>query len=147
MCEGVLAKQMKLKKLQATLTAGERALRLVLQQVILQLTAVGKRLVALATLEGGWSLVAHLMTLQVGVGGKLHAALRANVAATSFMLYFMSTEFTGVCETTATKTTTVGLDICVLQHVPLQVAGLGEALLAHGALVWPCALMRQQVSL
>lgn len=138
---------MKLKKLQATLTAGERALRLVLQQVILQLAAVGERLVALATLEGGWSLVAHLMTLQVGIGGKLHAALRANVAATSFVLYLVSTEFTGVCEAPATKTATVGLNVGVLQHVSLQVAGLGEALLAHGALVWPCALMRQQVGL
>lgn len=66
---------MQLKELQATLTAGEGALRLVLQQVILQLAAVGKRLVALATLEGGRSLVAHLMTLQVGIGRKLHAAL------------------------------------------------------------------------
>lgn len=138
---------MKLKKLQATLTAGERALRLVLQQVILQLAAVGERFVALATLEGGWSLVAHLMTLQVGIGGKLHAALRANVAATSFVFYLMCTEFTGVCKATATKTATIGLNIGVLQHVPLQVAGLGEALLAHSALVWPCALMRQQVRL
>ncbi len=138
---------MKLKKLQATLTAGERALRLVLQQVILQLAAVGERLVALATLEGGWSLVANLMTLQVGISGKLHSALRANVAATSFVLYLVSTEFTGVCEATATKTATVGLNVGVLQHMPLQVAGLGEALLAHGALVWPRALMCQQVRL
>lgn len=66
---------MQLKKLQATLTAGKGALRLVLQQVILQLAAVGERLVALATLEGGRSLVADLMTLQVGIGWKLHAAL------------------------------------------------------------------------
>lgn len=138
---------MQLKELQATLTAGEGALRLVLQQVILQLAAVSERLVALATLEGGRSLVAHLMTLQVGIGRKLHAALRADMAPTSFMLYFVSTEFTGVGKTTTTKTTTVGLNVSVLQHVPLQVAGLGEALLTHRALVWPCALVCQQVRL
>lgn len=91
--------------------------------------------------------MAHLMTFQVSVCGKLHAALRADMASPSFVLDFVSTEFAWVGETTATKSATVGLNIGVLQHVSLQVTGLGEALLAHGAFMRPRTLMCQQVCL
>lgn len=138
---------MQLKKLQTTLTTGERALRLMLQLVVLQLAAVRERLVALAALEGGGSLVAHLMPLKVGIRGKFHATLRADMAPSSFVLDLVSTEFAGVGKTATTKSATVGLDISVLQHVPLQVTGLGEALFAHCAFMRPRTLVRQQVRL
>lgn len=64
-----------LHKLQATLGAGVRPRALVLQEVVLELAAVGKRLVALGALEGVGALVAGLVAFEVGVGGELHATL------------------------------------------------------------------------
>lgn len=64
-----------LHKLQAALGAGVRPWALVLQEVVLELATVGKRLVAFCALEGVWALVAGLVAFEVGVGGELHAAL------------------------------------------------------------------------
>lgn len=66
---------MELHKLQAALGAGVRPRALVLQEVVLELAAVGKRLVALGALEGVGALVAGLVAFEVGVGGELHATL------------------------------------------------------------------------
>lgn len=46
-----------------------------LQEVVLKLATVGKRLVALGALEGVGALVAGLVAFEVGVGGEFHAAL------------------------------------------------------------------------
>lgn len=46
-----------------------------LQGVVLELAAVGERLVTLCALEGVWALVAGLVALEVGIGGELHATL------------------------------------------------------------------------
>lgn len=136
-----------LHKLQAALGAGVRPRALVLQEVVLELATVGKRLVALSALEGVGALVAGLVPFEVGIGGELHAALRADMAASPFVLYLMRSQLAGVGEAPATKAAAVRFDVGVLEHVSLQMAGLGEALLADGALVGPCALMGQQVGL
>lgn len=44
-----------------------------------------------------------------------------------------------------TKPLPVWLHVTVLHHMPLQVAGLGEGLVAHLALVRPHALVSEQV--
>lgn len=109
---------MELQELQAALAAGKRALDLMLQHMVLQLATVGKCLTAVATLEGGRPLVADLMAFEVGVGGKLHGALRADVAAASLVLHLMGSQLTGVGKASAAKAAAEGLDIRVLQHVP-----------------------------
>lgn len=118
-CERVLTELVELQELQAALAAGKGALGLMLQHVVLQLTTVGKCLTAVATLEAGWPLVADLMALEVGVGGELHGALRADVAATSLMLHLVGSQLAGVGKASATEAAAEGLDIGVLQHVAL----------------------------
>lgn len=102
---------MELQELQAALAAGKRALGLMLQHMVLQLTTVGKCLTAVATLEGGRPLVADLMALEVGIGGELHGALRANVATATLMLHLMGSQLTGVGKASAAETAAEGLDI------------------------------------
>lgn len=63
------------------------------------------------------------------------------MATASFMLHLMCSQLTGIGEATATEAAAVGFDISMLEHVSLQVAGLGEAFLAYGALVGTCTLM------
>lgn len=138
---------MELHKLQTALGAGVRPRALVLQEVVLELAAVGKRLVALGALEGVGPLVAGLVAFEVGVGGELHATLRADVAAPALVLHLMRSQLAGIGKAAAAEAAAVGFDVGVLEHVSLQVAGLGEALLADGALVGPRALMGQQVGL
>ena len=78
-----------LHELQAALRASVRPRALVLQEVVLKLATVGERLVALGALEGVGALVAGLVTLEVGVGGELHAALRADMAASALVLHLV----------------------------------------------------------
>lgn len=130
-----------LHKLQAALGAGIRPRALVLQEVVLELATVCKRLVALSALEGMGTLVAGLVTFEVGVRGELHAALRADVATASFMLHLVRSQLAGIGEAAAAEAAAVGFDVSMLEHVSLQVAGLGEAFLADGALVWTRTLM------
>lgn len=66
---------MKLHKLQAALGAGVWSGTLMFQDVILQLAAVGKRLVTLCALEGVWPFMAGLVPFEVGICGELHVAL------------------------------------------------------------------------
>lgn len=73
--EGVLSKVVDLDKLHAALWADIGTHVLVLHQVVLQLAAVGERLVALRALEGGGALVAGLVAFEVGVRRELHATL------------------------------------------------------------------------
>lgn len=136
-----------LHKLEATLGAGVGPGTLVLQEVVLELATVGKRLVALRALEGVRALVAGLVALQVRVGGELQPALRADVAAAALVLYLVRSQLAGIGEASAAEAAAVGFDVGVLQHVSLQVAGLREALLANGALVGPRTLVGQQVGL
>lgn len=108
---------MELQELQAALAAGEGALGLMLQHMVLQLTTVGERFIAVAALEGGRPLVADLMAFEVGIGGKLHGALRADVAAASLVLHLVGSQLTGVCKASAAEAAAERLDIRVLQHV------------------------------
>lgn len=138
---------MELHKLQATLGAGVRSGTLVLQDVILQLAAISKRLVTLRALEGVWAFMAGLVPFEVGVCGKLHVTLRAHVAPSTLVLHFMRPQLAGIGKAPAAEAAAVGLDVSVLEHVTLQVTGLSKALLAHSAFVWPRALVGQQMRL
>lgn len=64
-----------LNKLQAALGTGVRSGTLVFQDVVLQLTAIGERLVTLCALEGMRAFMAGLVSFEVGVCGELHVAL------------------------------------------------------------------------
>lgn len=79
----------KLDELQAALGAGVRPRALMFKEVVLELTTVGKRLVALGALEGVGALVAGLVAFQVGIGGELHAALGAHMTATALVLHLV----------------------------------------------------------
>lgn len=63
------------------------------------------------------------------------------MAAASFVLHLVRSQFAGIGEATAAEAAAVGLYVGVLQHVSLQVTGLGEALLADCALVRPRTLV------
>lgn len=63
------------------------------------------------------------------------------MAASTLVLNFMRSQLTGIGKATAAEAAAVGLDISVLEHVALQVAGLSETLLADGAFVGPCTLV------
>lgn len=51
------------------------------------------------------------------------------------MLQLVGSKLAGISETSTAHTAAVWLHITVLHHVSLQVAGLGEGLVAHLALV------------
>lgn len=71
MCERVLSQMVNLDKLHATLWADIRPHVLVLEEVVLQLAAVGEGLVALTALIAGWALMAGLVAFEVSIAGKL----------------------------------------------------------------------------
>lgn len=136
-----------LHELQATLGAGVRPGTLVFQDVVLQLAAIGERLVTLCALESVGAFMAGLVSFEVGICGELHVALRAHMAPSTLVLHFMRPQLAGISKTPATEAAAIGLDVSVLEHVALQVAGLCKALLAHSAFVWPRALVGQQMCL
>lgn len=63
------------------------------------------------------------------------------MAPSTLVLHFMGPQLAGIGKPPAAEAAAVGLDISVLQHVALQVAGLRKALLAHSAFVWPRTLV------
>lgn len=89
MSKRVLTKVVELHKLQAALGAGVRPRALVLQEMVLELAAVRKRLVALCALKSVGALMACLVAFEVGICGELHAALRADMTASSLVLYLV----------------------------------------------------------
>lgn len=65
------------------------------------------------------------------------------MASSTLVLNLVSPQLARISEATAAEAATVGLDVSVLEHVALQVAGLCKALLANVAFVRPCALVGQ----
>lgn len=63
------------------------------------------------------------------------------MAAAALVFHFVCSQLARIGKAAATEAAAVGLDVRVLEHVPLQVAGLGKPLLADGALVGPCTLV------
>lgn len=102
---------------------------------------------ALTTLKGGRPLVTDLVPPEVGIGGEFHGALCANMTPPILVLGLVCAQLAGVGKPTSTEAAAVWLDVTMLQHMALEVAGLCEGLLAHSTLMWPCALVRKQMCL
>lgn len=81
------------------------------------------------------------------VGWKLKTTLGADMALTVLVFVLVGSQLTWVGKATATEATAVGLDVRMLEHVPLQVAGLREGLFTNSALVRSGSLVGEQVSL
>lgn len=143
----MLSEVMDLDKFHAALGANVGPHVLVFHQVVLQLAAVSKRLVALCALVCGRALMAGQVALQVRIGWKLETTLGADMALTILVFVLVGPQLAWVCKATATEATAVGLDVRMLEHVPLQVAGLREGLFTNGALVRSGSLVGEQVSL
>lgn len=117
--EGMLSEVMDLDKLHATFRTHVGPHVLVFHQVVLQLAAVSKRLMALCALVCGRALMAGQVALQVRIGWKLKTALRANMALAILVFVFVGPQLAWVCKATAAEATAVGLDVRMLEHVPL----------------------------
>lgn len=102
---------MDLDELHAALRANVRTHILVFHQVVLQLAAVSKRLVALCALVSGRALMAGQVALQVCIGWKLKTALGTDVALAVLVFVLVGSQLAGVGKATTTEATAVGFDV------------------------------------
>lgn len=81
------------------------------------------------------------MSLQLGQRGEVQTTLHTNVLSATLVLRLVCLQLTGISKASSTDPAVVRLDVVVLHHVSLKVTGLSERLVAHLALMWPCALV------
>lgn len=113
--------------------------------VVLKLARVLESLLALSTPVQGGTAMNGQVPLQLSQCGEIQTTLHTNVLLSFLMFQLMGAKLTRVRKTSAAHIAAVRLDVTVLHHVSLQVAGLSEGLVAHLALVGPHALVGKQV--